>query len=79
MVGLSLEMPRTNAKVEDPAFWLAIAHEARVLAEKMASSKMRDSMLSIATYYDCIAERINAEAGPGGIGGTHGAETLRRP
>ena len=58
MVGLNVAMP--NAKLEDPAFWRAIAQEARELAAKMG---LAEPMISVSTYYDRIAERLVAKAG----------------
>ena len=60
-------MPSSNPAVEDPAFWLALAEEARELAAKMG---VPEPMLSVAAYYDRVASRIIAEARPGLSGPT---------
>ena len=60
---VDLEMPRPNAKAHDPALWLALAEEARVLAGMMKSDATRLSMLAIAACYDRTAERIKDTVG----------------
>ena len=53
-------MPSSNPAVEDPAFWLALAEEARELAAKMG---VPEPMLSVAAYYDRVAARIMPRLG----------------
>ena len=54
-------MTRANARANDPALWLEIAEEARVLAGMIKSEASRLAMLSIAAWYSRIAERIKEE------------------
>jgi hypothetical protein len=49
-----------GALIHDPEHWRSRAEEARNIADQMADTHARDTMLGIAAGYDRLAERAAA-------------------